>query len=220
MAEITAYPLKLVKGLRVYQGTLTADYQGVDLTATWNAGATTFSLIKANVTNTASAAASKLIDLQVGGVSQFSVTRAGVTALTGSLAIGGALTGATAISVAGAITSTAVSGALLTNNTGGTGNMHFRLNNGGSDTRYGVESSVGGTVFAGTTAYATVLGTQQNLPVEVVSNNGVVARFDASATATHTRLLIYDVDNGQLERVTVGAADSGGAGFKVLRIAN
>lgn len=46
------------------------------------------------------------------------------------------------------------------------------------------------------------------------------ARFDASTTATHTRMLIWDVDNGALERVTVGAADSGGAGFKLLRIAN
>lgn len=47
-----------------------------------------------------------------------------------------------------------------------------------------------------------------------------VARFDGSTTATHTRFMIYDVDNGTLERVTVGAADSGGAGFKVLRIPN
>lgn len=47
-----------------------------------------------------------------------------------------------------------------------------------------------------------------------------VARFDTSATAGDTRFMIYDVDNGTLERVTVGAADSGGAGFKVLRIPN
>lgn len=43
---------------------------------------------------------------------------------------------------------------------------------------------------------------------------------DTSGTATHTRLLIYDVDNATLERVTVGIADSGGVGFKVLRIPN
>jgi len=45
-------------------------------------------------------------------------------------------------------------------------------------------------------------------------------QVDDSATATHTRLLVYDVDNATLERVTVGAADSGGSGFKVLRIPN
>lgn len=43
---------------------------------------------------------------------------------------------------------------------------------------------------------------------------------DANASAGNTRLLIYDVDNGQIERVSVGASDSGGAGFKVLRIPN
>ena len=47
-----------------------------------------------------------------------------------------------------------------------------------------------------------------------------VLQGDNSTTATQTRLMIYDVDNAQLERVTVGAADSGGAGFKVLRIPN
>ena len=39
-------------------------------------------------------------------------------------------------------------------------------------------------------------------------------------TATETYLMVYVVDNATLERVTVGAADSGGAGFKVLRIPN
>jgi hypothetical protein len=43
---------------------------------------------------------------------------------------------------------------------------------------------------------------------------------NASATAGETDLLVYDVDNATLERVSVGAADSGGAGFKVLRIPN
>lgn len=46
------------------------------------------------------------------------------------------------------------------------------------------------------------------------------ARFDANTTAGNTRFLIYDVDNGTLARVSVGATDSGGAGFKVLRIPN
>jgi hypothetical protein len=45
-------------------------------------------------------------------------------------------------------------------------------------------------------------------------------KVDDNATAGNTRFLIYDVDNGTLERVSVGIADSGGAGFKVLRIPN
>ena len=55
----------------------------------------------------------------------------------------------------------------------------------------------------------------------LVSCNGMdAAKFDDNATAGNTRFLIYDVDNGMLERVTVGAADSGGTGYKLLRIPN
>ena len=43
---------------------------------------------------------------------------------------------------------------------------------------------------------------------------------DADATATNARLLVYDVDSGALARVSVGANDSGGSGFKLLRIPN
>lgn len=46
------------------------------------------------------------------------------------------------------------------------------------------------------------------------------ARVSASATAGDTYLMLWDVDNGTLERVTVGVADSGGVGFKLLRIPN
>ena len=45
-------------------------------------------------------------------------------------------------------------------------------------------------------------------------------QFDDTAAAGQTAMLLWDVDNATLERVTVGAVDSGGAGFKVLRIPN
>lgn len=48
-----------------------------DMIDTWNAGATTFTAIKMNVTDTASAAGSLLMDLQVGGVSKIKGTKAG-----------------------------------------------------------------------------------------------------------------------------------------------
>ena len=48
----------------------------------------------------------------------------------------------------------------------------------------------------------------------------ISAQLDDDATAGNTRLLIYDVDNATLGRVSVGAADSGGAGYKLLRILN
>jgi hypothetical protein len=56
--------------------------------------------------------------------------------------------------------------------------------------------------------------------VQLIVGGAQQLRVDDNSTAGNTRLLIYDVDNGQLERVSVGAADSGGVGFKVLRIPN
>jgi hypothetical protein len=56
-----------------------------DLTDTWNAGGTTFTAIKMNVTDTASAAGSLLMDLQVGGVSRFSVRKDNLVTSAGSI---------------------------------------------------------------------------------------------------------------------------------------
>lgn len=69
-----------------------------DLTDTWNAGGTTFSAIKMNVTDTASAAASKLITLQVGGVERFGVDKAGAVAFGSAVRVAGGSTGAPAFS--------------------------------------------------------------------------------------------------------------------------
>lgn len=44
--------------------------------------------------------------------------------------------------------------------------------------------------------------------------------IDDTAVAGQTRMLLFDVDNNTMERVTVGIVDSGGAGFKLLRIPN
>lgn len=61
-----------------------------DLTQTWNNVATTFTAIKMNATDTASAAGSLLIDLQVGGGSKFSVTKSGGATISGNTTITGA----------------------------------------------------------------------------------------------------------------------------------
>ncbi len=46
------------------------------------------------------------------------------------------------------------------------------------------------------------------------------ASFDSSSTADDTRMQLYDVTAGALVRVSRGAADSGGVGFRALRIPN
>lgn len=77
-------------------------------------------------------------------------------------------------------------------------------------------SHVRGNGTGGLAVYTSVGSTTLRFGV----NNTEVGRFDSSAVAGNTRFLVYDVDNGTLERVSVGAADSGGSGFKVLRIPN
>jgi hypothetical protein len=69
-----------------------ANVQLDSLTDTWNNGATTFNAVKMNVTDTASAAASKLIDLQVGGNTKANVTKAGLLTLASGLTLTGANT--------------------------------------------------------------------------------------------------------------------------------
>lgn len=59
-------------------GTITTNTPALDVTQTWNASGVSFAAIKVNVTNTASASASRLIDLQVGGSSKFSVDTGGI----------------------------------------------------------------------------------------------------------------------------------------------
>ena len=58
--------------------TVTTDAPILNLTQTWNAGAVSFTAMKLNVTNTASAAASYLFDYQVGGATRLRLTTAGV----------------------------------------------------------------------------------------------------------------------------------------------
>jgi hypothetical protein len=58
---------------------------------------------------------------------------------------------------------------------------------------------------------------------QLVSNAGALAnrwQFDHGNGAATTGFLLYDVDKGALTRVEVGAADSGGSGFRLLRLQN
>jgi hypothetical protein len=64
-----------------------------DMAQTWNDGATTFAGIKLNVTDTASASGSLLMDLQLGGAAKFKVDKNGddvrlSTIATGTPALG------------------------------------------------------------------------------------------------------------------------------------
>jgi len=73
-------------GLTASGQTVVTSSPVANLAQTWNAGAVTFTGLKFNVTDTASASASLLMDLQVGGVSMLNVTKLGTLVTQNSLA--------------------------------------------------------------------------------------------------------------------------------------
>lgn len=73
VASTSVLKLTALKAITHALGTVTAAIDQLTLSATWNAGAAAFNGIIVSITNTASAATSRLIDLKVGGTSQFAV---------------------------------------------------------------------------------------------------------------------------------------------------
>ena len=64
--------------------TQTSSFPVLSATQRWNNAATTFTALKLNITNTTSAAGSLLLDLQVGGTSQFQVRKDGAVTFSDS----------------------------------------------------------------------------------------------------------------------------------------
>jgi hypothetical protein len=87
-----------------------------------------------------------------------------------------------------------------------------------------IRISAGGGTSANSKAYIDVSGYSQQadmLETVVFGTAGVEAgRFDANTTANQTRFMLYDITAGTIKRVSIGAADSGGTGYKTLRIPN
>lgn len=67
--------------LGLAQGTITSDIKTLDISSTWNNGAVAFTGIKLDVTETASASTSKLLDLQRDGTSVFKVAQNGAVTI-------------------------------------------------------------------------------------------------------------------------------------------
>lgn len=70
-------------GQTIASGVLTASSPALAITQTWNSGATTFTGMRVNVTDTASAASSLLADFQTSGTSCFTVNKLGSTSGSG-----------------------------------------------------------------------------------------------------------------------------------------
>lgn len=103
------------------------------------------------------------------------------------------------------------------NSNGGSGGDLFKISSAGAFT---ANSSAQFSDFRFVSDTDTGISRDGTNILAIDAGGSAAAQFDADATAGNTRFLIYDVDNATLERVSVGAADSGGSGYKVLRIAN
>jgi hypothetical protein len=160
-----------------------------DLTDTWNNAAISFNGIKLNATDTASAAGSKLADLQINGASKFSVGKTGTVTATGLIesTTGGfkfpdgttqttASAGGTVTSVSGAGT---VSGLTLTGSVTSSGSLTL----GGtlSLTSGNVTTALGFTPYNATNpaGYTTNVGT-----VTSVSGTGTVSGLSLTGGVT------------------------------------
>lgn len=97
---------------------------------------------------------------------------------------------------------------------------HYVLGSNDSGANY-TRLAINHTGNAGDIQYKSdALGTETFRPHVFQIGSTNVAKFDTTSAAGETRFWLYDEDNGTMERVTVGVPDSGGAGFKLLRIPN
>lgn len=104
-----------------------ADQNINNMTVVWNSGGTTFNAIKMNVTDTASAVASALLLLQVGGSDKFKVGKDGTITGAGGLSIAGSATITGNLTVSGTLSASGISGA-VTGPAGATANAIARFN--------------------------------------------------------------------------------------------
>ena len=76
--------------------------------------------------------------------------------------------------------SSTFTGITYTNTAATASHKNVALGNNSGETRYGIESSTGGSIFTGTTAYASVFGHTAAFPVQFITNNAVRATIDSS----------------------------------------
>jgi len=115
VSQSSAATLGGTGALNIVQGSLSSSTPAFNQTAIWSSVGTTFTNFLTNVTDSSSAAGSKLMDLQVTNVSKFSIDKAGNPTAVGQLTLGANLGAAGQVTFNG---SNSGSATLTTNSTG------------------------------------------------------------------------------------------------------
>ena len=165
----------------------------LNLSQTWNSVGTTFTGMKFNVVSDTSAAASLLMDLQVGGTSQLRVRKDGFLLVASSIGMGD---GVNSGSNAGAFTISGANNAYI--NIGGVGNFRF-VGASGYDSMsiiYGGGPQVASTGYFGFTSSSNTQGTLDTIITRKGIANLQLGAADAAAPAAQT-LSVQSVVAGQ-----------------------
>jgi len=162
--------------LFVTGGTVTADTHLYDATQTWNSAGVTFTALKTNITDTASAAASLLIDLQVGGVSKFKADKAGNITVTSCIGCGGTSHNILSATHTDSTAATVVRGDLITGQSATP--TWQRLAIGAANTYLG--SNATDAAWTAPSGGGTVLGTGRTIS----NGTGIIGGGDLSADRT------------------------------------
>jgi hypothetical protein len=100
---------------------------------------------------------------------------------------GGTLTGAlngTSASFSGSVTSQVTANAVFIATSGTTSRLYSVWANTGNNSYFGIESNTGGNLFTGSSAYATVLGTDSARSLEFATNNNIRLSIASAGAAT------------------------------------
>ncbi len=186
-----------------------------DMTDTWNNGATTFTAIKMDVTDSASAAASKLIDMQIGSASKFEVGKDGATTISSAAAdaVAVGLNGATnPVFQVNAATASVATGVLVTGAAAAAGVAVAAISSGTNEAMT-VDAKGSGTLTLNSTATGNVVA-GQNLSlsagligsVQSLSGAGAVNVTTLTTAVTTTgadALTLADGVAGQIKHIVM-----------------
>lgn len=174
-----------------------------EMTDTWSVGATTYKAVAMDVTDTSSAAGSLLLDLLIGGVSKFSVSKAGNTTIAGTLSVTGAIT-ATGGVTGNASTATALATARTINGVAFDGTANVTV---ADATKLPLSGGTmtGAITFGGGQTWPTFNQNTTGSAASLSSTLAVTSGGTGQTTYTDGQLLIGNSSNNSLSKATLTA---------------